>query len=234
MTHWKNALIHMKVAGRARGRFSGIRSRRQTGFALIELVVIFAVIAIVGGFAAITIGGGILPGLRANQALSRTVTSLREARMLAMSKDTMVSIEFAPGGNTIKAQILDGGITSGTWKSIPDFANDNNVTIPNDPSATLGSDFQFRRNSNDRPPGGSSLLFDVILGTDFTTGRAVFNEDGFMTNGVDYDSPINGTIYIGTPDANPDLARAVTIRGATGNITAWHWNRTRVRWERER
>jgi hypothetical protein len=40
---------------------------------------------------------------------------------------------------------------------------------------------------------------------------------------LDIDTPVNGTIYIGAPDGDEDLARAVTIQGATGIIRAWHY-----------
>jgi len=220
-----------KASGCMRGRFSCFCSKLQSGFSMVELLMLLAVIGIVGGFAAFSIGRGVIPGMRANQAMSQVVASLREARMLAMNHDTLVSLQFALGGNQITAQILNSPIAVANWMNIPDYAVARGIRVYTDPSSVLVSNYQFSRNGNLNPPNGSALG-DVVLGTDTTTGRAVFNEDGFLTNGVDLDNPINGTIYIGTPDANPDLARAITIRGATGDFTAWQWRKGR--WEKAR
>ena len=219
----------MKVKGFAQG---SIRTRRNDGFTLIEILLLLAVIGIVGGFATFTISREFMPGLRANQAMYQTMASLREARMLAMNHNTMVSIQFASGGTQVTAQILDGPVAGANWMSIPDYATAKSIKMHSNPSTDLGTKLRFNRNDNEAPPNGSALG-DVVFGVDAVTGRAVFNEDGFMTNGIDLDSPINGTIYIGAPDnANADLGRAITIRGATGVFTAWQWRLGR--WERVR
>lgn len=233
-TCWKTALTLLFSVKPGDVRPCGVRQRhvpvsrgrRQAGFTLLELLMLLAVIGIMAGLAVFTISGA-LSGLRANKEMHQIIASLREARMLAMSQDRMVSLRFpASAGinNEIEVRIWDRDAAGpDKWVIIGVDAAQRRT----DPSMILGNNYRFSRSEIPAavPGEGELVVGDKVIfnGTEVAPGnnRFVFTQDGFLANISDVDSPINGTIYIGAPDGNQTLARAVTIRGATGNITVW-------------
>ena len=66
---------------------------RDSGFTVIELIIVIAVIGIVSAFALINIFA-ILPGYRADQAMNQVFSQLRAARELAISQRREVQVQF--------------------------------------------------------------------------------------------------------------------------------------------
>ena len=199
--------------------------RRQAGFSMIELLLVIAIIAIMSGIAVIS-ARYLLPEMRANQAAYQVAGSMREARMLAMSGNINVCMEF-PADDRIRIGIwnINAGVSScddiTATATLPAWVLDPSVTLEH------GHVFLWNDSLTEAEPGlgaGSSIIFG---GTAVTPGdtplkrRFVFTADGFLTEYFDLNNPINGTIYIGHP--NSELARAVTILGATGRIHSLRW-----------
>ena len=220
------------------GRVPVFHVCNQAGFTTLELIIVVVIIAIASSMAIVNVRPAIL-GLRANGAMYQVITTIREARMLAMSEDRMVSLQFPGTNNGIAVMIRqqNAGAAS-NWANIS-VATAQRRT---DPSITLGDRYKFsRNNSYGSPPGGSLIDGAVVFADTVVTANniLVFTGDGLLTlcatnqiNTCNLDDPVNGTIYIAAPDGNEKLARALTIRGATGSITAWQ--RRNGNWARAR
>jgi len=202
----------------SRGNVADFGVRRQSGFTLLELLLLLAVIAIMVGFAVMGLGQT-LSGLRSNRAMYQVIGSLREARMLAISQNIRVYMQFSADG--IKAE----------WDPITGSAAKVQESLIN-PSAQLESGYRFIASGagltaeSDEPykpndPDFSNITSVITPATD----RYIFTPDGFLVRESAPDITINGTIFIAPPanvnDDNNRLVRAVTILGATGRISGW-------------
>ena len=211
---------------------------KETGFTMLELLITVAIIAILGGFAAIGIRD-ILPGMRANGAMYKVEESLREARMLAMSENRDVRIEFSTTDNRIEALIMADvdldELDDASWADIAIM-----VERGHDPSTDLGGGHKFISWSGSESPTPDSSRIAYTPNPDDNIAlsgvKYVFKPNGLMTDINDVFSPINGTVFIGPPASESDpmnrFVRAVTILGATGRITGWQlrngeWRRAR-------
>jgi prepilin-type N-terminal cleavage/methylation domain-containing protein len=211
---------HMKLSSR----------KLQQGFSLIELVVVVAVMSILSSIA---IMSTMRPGTtaRANNAADAVVNTLRQGRLLAITKRRNVQVNLT-GTNQIQLTVqtlpgeaapaipiplvqLNDGVKSGLqFYLFP--------TLPNTPMGPLGF-------------GNTSALdFEAVNGG--TVGNAVmFSSSGsFVGVGgaavanyytVGNSDPINATIYIGT-QGDTSTARAITVTGATGRVRSFSWNGT--------
>jgi type II secretory pathway pseudopilin PulG len=193
------------------------------GFSLLEVIIILAIVAVLSGFAVIGIGP-VRDAMRANQAMHQVVSSLREARMLAMSQNIEVCIHFAET-DRIVAGLWDGDVCG----PISSAATGAPMTATN-PSTRLENGYRFSRSGipempdDFNPAAGFEGMSIVFAGEAVEPGDVlVFTADGFLTVGSDTHQPVNGTIFIGSPDNNERLARAVTILGATGRIRSFQW-----------
>lgn len=202
--------------------------RRNAGFTAIEVLLVIAIVAIMGGFSVIGIKS-ILDGIRANGAMYQVIASLREARTLAMTQDRRVSVTFT-SDDSVMMQIRDN---DGSFVSVGNFFDERSM-IAVDPSiAAIDYGYKFMRNDSiiDTPDSVGGLYGGIVLdgeivtptGTSSAADAFVFTADGFFTRASDLDQPINGTIFIGRPNGEDKLTRAVTIWGASGRISAWQW-----------
>ena len=178
--------------------------RRFVGFSTLELVVGVSVLAIVAGMALVSMAGA-LPGLRANAGLEQLAEQVRTARESAMAEHRSYHVRLiAPD----KIQLRRLESPSGS----KDF-----------PAVSLGNTVQFTLFPGlpDTPDRFGNAAAIALGGTTLTV----------LSNGKAIDStgaPVKGSIFIGVPD-HPATARAVTIEGATGRVTAYHW--TGSAWE---
>ena len=183
----------------------GLESRKAAGFSALELTTGITVLALVAGFAVVSMEAA-RPGIQANAALDQLLGQLRAARESAISQHRNCEIIFAP----------------------PDQIRLRRLNVPSGftdlPPVSLGNAVQF-------------MLFAGLPDTPegFGNARAVhFGNRPTLTllsDGRFVDSagaPLNGTLFLGIP-GRPETARAVTMRGATGQLTAYHW--TGSTWE---
>ncbi len=202
----------------------------QKGFSLVELVTVVAVMMVMS---ALAIMSTTRPGnaARANNAADAVVNTLRQGRLLAISKRRNVLVNFN-GTNQIQLTVqtlpgeaapiipipivkLNDGIKNGlNFYVFP--------TLPNTPMGPLGF-------------GNTSALdFEAVNGG--TVGNAImFSSSGSLVGAggaaaanyysVGNNDPINATVFIGA-QGDTSTARAITVTGATGRVRSFFWNGT--------
>ncbi|MEJ2167365.1 MAG: GspH/FimT family pseudopilin [Desulfobacterales bacterium] len=85
---------------------------KNSGFTLIELMIVIAILAVMSSFTIINFIGW-LPRYRLSSAVSSMHCTLKLARVAAVNKNSTVSILFNPGTNSYLA-FLDNGDGGGT------------------------------------------------------------------------------------------------------------------------
>lgn len=175
---------------------------RQSGFSLIEIIMVVTIMMIVMGMALITTRG-IQANMRANAGLNLVLGVLRSARDTSISERRNIQLEFlgtnrirltrfeVPAGNTVIRDVnLPGDIQFMLTPAVPDtpdlFGNPAAVNFGGTPTMAFMSDGTF-----------------------------------VDANG----NPLNGTVFLGVPN-QPQMARAVTIVGATGRVRGYRWTGT--------
>ena len=146
------------------------------------------------------------PGIQANAALDQLVGQLRAARESAISQRRDYQIIFAP----------------------PEQIQLRRLNVPSGftdlPTISLGNAVQFMLFAGlPDTPAGFGNARAVYFGN---TPTLTLLSDGRLVDSTS--APLNGTLFLGIP-GRPETARAVTIRGATGQLTAYHW--TGSTWE---
>ncbi len=182
----------------------GSENRKPAGFSTLELITGISVLAVVAGFAVVSMEAA-RPGIQANAALDQLVAQLRAARESAISQRLNYQIIFTP----------------------PDQIQLRRLEVPpgsTDPTTSLGNAVQFMLFAGlpDTPDGFGNARA-VHFGN--TPTLTLLSDGRFLDSAG---APLNGAIFLGIP-GRPETARAVTIRGATGQVTAYHW--TGSTWE---
>lgn len=162
-------------------------------------------LAVVAGLAVVSMEAA-RPGIQANAALDQLVGRLRAARESAISQHRNYAIIFTA---TDQIQVRPLEVPSG-FTDLPPISLGNAVH------------FMLFAGLPDTPDG-----FGNARAVHFSnTPTLTFLSDGRFADSTG--TPLNGTIFLGIP-GRPETARAVTIRGATGQLTAYHW--TGSTWE---
>jgi Tfp pilus assembly protein FimT len=165
---------------------------------MVEICIGLMLACALAGFALINMGS-IMPGMHANKAMYQAVSQLRHARQMAIAQRRDIQLRFVGSDQIEIARVEQSGATTVL------------STVP------LGHNFQFMQFdsiSDDTPDqfGHSSAL-------DFGSATSMrFRPDGTLVNSLS--NPINGTIFLGMA-GHPEIARAVTILGATGRIRSY-------------
>jgi Tfp pilus assembly protein FimT len=176
---------------------------KQSGFSLIEAIIMVLTISLVSGFALMNVSA-ILPGMNANTAANQVLAQLRSGRELAIAQRRNVELRFV-GTNQI--QLLRYEIPNGTTTVL------STVTLDGK------NEFRLFAGVSDTPDSfgnGSAVSFG---------GASPWM---FLSTGILIDAsanPVNGTVFLGQANS-PKTARAVTILGATGRVRDYKWNGT--------
>lgn len=187
------------VSRHAPGRCHRARAEANSGFTLIEVLVVVAVTGTLLALALPVVGTGMVDA-RANGAMRVTAGFLAAARDSAVAQRRTVEIEFtAP--NQMTATLIDG--------------------VNRRPLAShqleSGMGFRLEAGVPDTPDAfGATSAVDLGGGT-----RAWFLADGSLAD--DDGVPVSGTVFLGLVD-KPLSARAVTVLGATGRVQAYRWD----------
>ena len=173
----------------------------ETGFTLVELVMVAALGTILMAITSVSIGH-VLESTRGDAALAGVLSQLRQARDLAISRRRTIRVDFvAP--NEVRTTQLD--IPSGTTL-VGQFFLEGNVTFAQ--FATVP----------DTPDG-----FGAAAAVDFGSETPYFVVDGMLVDRSG--APLSGTVFLGLEN-EPLSARAVTVFGGTGHVRGYSWNGT--------
>jgi Tfp pilus assembly protein FimT len=178
------------------------REPQHAGFSMVEASIAILIIFTILGFALPNITG-VLPGMRANNALAQTVAQLRRGRELALAQRRNIELKFL-NGNEI--QLVRDEVPNGT-------------TILS--SVTLSNNFQFQLfggipDTPDQFGKASALDFGGAASLTFLSDGTLVDPQG---------NPLSGSVFLGLPN-DAATARAVTILGATGRVRGYRWNGT--------
>lgn len=190
------------------------RTKKQdNGFTLLESVVVLGIMMVMMSFA-IFKSTSIMPNYKADAAQDVVVSTLRQARQLAITERRDVQVW------------IDQGFSG------PDSVQHINyqvVTIAGDTPQALVSfglpkQTQFVLEGVADTPMGFGNSNAVYIGN-VSGGPAIMK---FRSTGAFTDSlynPQNGTVFVGIP-SQPFTARAVTIMGGTGRVRPYSWTGT--------
>jgi prepilin-type N-terminal cleavage/methylation domain-containing protein len=196
--------------------------KSETGFSMVEVVVVLAIMVIVATIALITLA----PALRsshADSAASYTLNAMRHTRERAIDERRKYQITFVTNGAAPFAQItILQGNTIVTANG-PQLQYAVDLTTP---GVSLPNDMHFRAPSPAPPaaPDGqacgqsAAIDFSVTGGACGASTTLTFNPDGSITSGLG--GFADGVIYMGRP-GDPLATRAVSFFGATGRTKGW-------------
>jgi len=189
-------------------RIAGSRSvvsrlGQNDGFSLVEIGIGLMLACTLAGFALINMGA-VMPGIRANQAMYQTVSQLRQGRQLSIAQRREIQLHFA--GNNQMSLVRN------------EFPDGEHVLS----DVSLNKDCQFMKSEDidiDTPDAFGPDELSEMAAVDFGGAETLtFRSDGTLVD--ELGNPVNGTVFIGMAD-HPEMARAVTILGATGRIRGY-------------
>jgi len=181
--------------------------RRQSGFSLVEMMVVLAVALVALTFAMMQFPPAVR-NAHANTAAQMVQNALRNGHDLAVADRATYHITFTTPG-TIKTERIAGGVTTTV----------STVQVPSDMQFTTLS--QFPKTVSKLPDG----FGDGVIAIDFDLGvtGGVANEVYFQPDGtaVDVNGNLNnGIIYVANP-SYLNTSRSVTLYGATGRVRTY-------------
>jgi len=181
-----------------------LRSVREDGFSLLEVLVSLLLIGIISAMAMVTIVT-VLPTLRADSGLQMVQSLLRQARQNAVDQRRNFVVTFVGTTRfTVGRQELGGGTTP-----IADYTYPSNMIT------------KVYSGQPDTPDN-----FGRTNPVNFNGNTVIFISDGTAVDSTG--AIINGTVFLGIGD-NPMTARAVTVMGGTGRIRSYRYDGTAFR-----
>ena len=182
--------------------------RDESGFTLLELLVVVALMGVLAVMA-IMVSPSFIRSARADASIVQLMDAIRSAREVAISQRRNVELRFVglDAVQTVRVDIGANGVQTGTTV-LRTVEFENRMQIRLDPNV----------------PADTPDLFGRTTATSFGTPaatRLIFTSEGTF---VDQDGDVlNGTVFLSIPN-EANSARAITIMGATALLHAWRWN----------
>jgi type IV fimbrial biogenesis protein FimT len=159
MEIWRKTTMH--------DQYCKTRCHRQSGFTMVELMIVIVVIAILSAIAVPNIINS-LPNYRLKAAARDMISNFQKAKMAAVKRNVTVVLDFVPASNRYEMFVDDGAGVSGNANN---FTRDSGETLlgtigmPNDVtlnSASFSGGTQ-KAGFNSRGLPASSRIGNVIL-----------------------------------------------------------------------
>jgi prepilin-type N-terminal cleavage/methylation domain-containing protein len=179
----------------------GKRHQVESGFSLIEIMIVIMLIAIVSGMA-VPVAADFLQSRKADSSVVATEAAVTAARDRAIAERRNIQFTFvAPN----KIQLSRVEVPTGALTLVSEFTLDN------------GQQLLKFAGIPDTPDGFGGAGGYASFGG---TPPVMFTSDGSLIDSAG--DVVNGSIFVGMPDQK-DTARAVTIFGVTGLTRTWKW-----------
>lgn len=198
-------------------RMKKTKRARQTGFSMIELIVVMAMMLVVMAMAIIGTRS-LVPNMRADNGANQVIQMMRVARHSALADRRTTTISFKT------VTINSKPVSEIQLQQVPPPSVGGPVVTLATVDLEGGAQFMVFPGLPDTPMGfGNStpISFSNPTNPAAAIPALQFLSDGSFGTGIGI--PINGTVFLGIPN-QPSTARAVTILGATGRVRPYHWD----------
>ena len=205
-----------------------MKSRKQKGFSLIELLIVVAVVSILSGMAVVATKS-MRDNQRANAAMDAVITQIRLARQLAIAKRRNVVVNFvSPNQVQVNIQYLTGE-PAGNPVS-PMYLNDADKGVTDTSQFMSWSALGALPTTGFANSDASGINITQLSGgtapcVAFTTTGALVGTacGGAGVATVASTNPANMAVFIGRPGM-AFTARAITVMGSTGRVRTYSWD----------
>lgn len=171
----------------------------ETGFTLIEMMLVVCVMGIIAAMATLQIGS-VRPGMQGDGAMRTVMAELNGAREMAIAQRRFMEISFV---GTNRIQVIRHDLPNGT-------------TTLRDVAFESGIQYGLISGIGDTPDAfgnGSATSFGSATSIMFSTDGSLIDSAG---------APVNGTVFVAIPNVHLSF-RAVTVLGTTGRVRGYKW-----------
>lgn len=188
------------------------QAAREEGFTLLEIMMVVAIMGILTTMAVVQLQTT-RNMLKGDSAMRLVKAQMITARETAITQRRFIRIVFDTTANTITLVREDTTTTTTSLGTVM-FEGGAKIQL----TAGTGDTPVAYGNTSATSFTSSSGTFNSLTGQ---TTVAKFAPDGTL---VDWNGNLtNGTVFTAIPNMGPS-ARAVTILGATGSVTAYRWD----------
>lgn len=177
------------------------RRRDDSGYSIIELIVVLGIVFVIAGMAGLQIIQA-RPAFQGDSAMRVVLSQMRAARELAITERRFVRVVFVPASviQTVRENVPGG--TTTTLSSV---------------DLEGGFEFQLTSGLPDTPDAfgnTNAVSFGTATAVKFTPDGTLVNQDGVT---------INGSVFVGQTGITL-ASRAITVLGSTGRIRGYRWD----------
>jgi prepilin-type N-terminal cleavage/methylation domain-containing protein len=189
------------------------RIRNESGFTMLEILVVVGLMAVLAGMAML-VSPSFARKARADASSAQVLDAIRSAREVAISQRRNVELRFI-GLNAV--QTVRRNINPVGFTTLRTVQLENRMEFRLDPAITTDTPDLFRKTGT----GWTTAIAFGPRGSGIAGAWGMFTSDGTFVN-ADGD-PLNGTVFLSIQNQQNSL-RAITVMGATALIRSWRWN----------